>query len=632
MSASFEQLLEHSIAAACIVQDGRLTYANPRFSAIFGYEREELTRRCSLQDLLHPDDLPRLWTLVREALRGGESQEAVRLRGVRSDGEIVCLEGTAAVVEVGGRRAVVGTLMDVTELARVQQLYRESEERFGLVTRATNNVILDWDLASNEIRWNEMIHEAFLYSADEVGGTYEWWSDRIHPDDQRQVLTSIESALRQEGQLWTSEYRFRRGDGSYATVLGRAYIVRGEGQRPVRVMGAMVDVTEHRQLEERFYLSQRMEAVGRLAGGVAHDFNNVLMVIQGTTDLLLTQQGLGDTVRADVREIKKAAERATALTRQLLAFGRRQVLRPEVVNLNTTILDMEGMFRRILGEDIQLVSQLDRALGCVRVDPRQFEQVLLNLAANARDAMPHGGRLTIHTMDVHLTEEDTAKFTYPVLPGKYVRVSVQDTGIGMDTATLTQMFEPFFTTKGSGKGTGLGLSTVYGIIKQSGGYIWVTSEVSHGARFDLYLPRTDARSPVSEPQPGPVAVHPRSETILLVEDEDAVRSIARRILESGGYHVLEARSGPDALQVCEVHGAELDALITDVVMPDMSGRELAARITADYPHVRVLYMSGHTDDRILQHGLGRKRVNLIQKPFGPNALLERVRALIEPGD
>ncbi len=388
------------------------------------------------------------------------------------------------------------------------------------------------------------------------------------------------------------------------------------------------DVTAQRQLEEQLRQSQKMEAVGQLAGGIAHDFNNLLTAILGSTQLLLQHTPAGDPRREDAQEIKNAGLRAADLTRQLLAFSRRQVLAPKLLDLNTVVANMDRMLRRLLGEDIELATSLDPAPATVNADPGQLEQVLLNLAVNARDAMPSGGRLTVETARVTLTEE-YAERRHRLPPGDYVCLAVTDTGVGMDGATQAHLFEPFFTTKEVGKGTGLGLATVYGVVKQSGGYIWVYSEPGRGTRVKVYLPRVAAALDTPAPAPEPQQVRGGQETVLLVEDATPVRSLARRSLEACGYTVLDAADGPAALQLSTRHAGGIDLLVTDVVMPGMSGRELAERLAPKRPAMKVLYTSGYTDDAMVRQGVLTAGVAFLQKPFVPETLARKVRDVLD---
>jgi len=391
----------------------------------------------------------------------------------------------------------------------------------------------------------------------------------------------------------------------------------------------MEDITETRILEMQLRQAQKMEAIGRLAGGIAHDFNNLLMVISGYSELLLERLGSDPNLRAPAQEISSATQRATALTRQLLAFSRKQMLAPKVLDLNEVITENLKMLTRMIGEDIDLVMVPGSTLGAVRADPGQIDQVIMNLAVNARDAMPHGGKLTIETANITL-DENFARTHSPIAPGDYVMLSISDTGIGMDNETQSRIFEPFFTTKGT-KGTGLGLSTVYGIVKQSGAYIFVDSQPLRGTAFRAYFPRVDGREEPAAAQELTLLPRPDSgqETILLVEDESNLRRLARQYLETQGYRILEAADGAAALQIANGHQGTIHLLLTDVVMPGMNGRELAEHITAQRPEVRVLYMSGYTENAIGHNGLLDSGINLLQKPFNLPTLKEKVRELLD---
>jgi nitrogen-specific signal transduction histidine kinase/ActR/RegA family two-component response regulator len=387
------------------------------------------------------------------------------------------------------------------------------------------------------------------------------------------------------------------------------------------------DVTERRALEEQLRQSQKMEAVGRLAGGVAHDFNNLLTVIRGYSELMLEEFADSDPLRDEVEEIKKAADRASGLTRQLLAFSRQQVLAPKVLDLNIVVGNMERLLKRLLGENIRLGSSLANELGRVKADPGQIEQVIMNLAVNAKDAMPRGGKLTIETANADLDETYTHEHV-GAKPGKYVMLAVSDTGSGMSQDIRQRVFEPFFTTKEIGKGTGLGLSTVYGIVKQSEGYIWVYSEPGRGTSFKVYLPRVDEPAD-ARPAPEPAKSRYRgTETILLVEDEDGVRALVKQVLSRNGYTVLEARHGGEALLHCERRAEEIHLLVTDVVLEQMSGTELSSRLAQLRPGMKVLYISGYTDDAIVHHGV-KEGTHFLQKPFTTEALARKIRQVLD---
>ena len=389
------------------------------------------------------------------------------------------------------------------------------------------------------------------------------------------------------------------------------------------------DIGERHQLEEQLRQAQKMEAVGRLAGGVAHDFNNLLMVIKGHTELLMNVLPPSDVAARKIEQIDRAADRATSLTRQLLAFSRMQVLQPRVLNLNTVVEDIGKLIPRLIGEDIELVLRLSADLGAIRADASQIEQIIMNLAVNSRDAMPNGGRLLIETSNTEL-DRNYSNARPVVTPGPYILLAVSDSGMGMDQETQARIFEPFFTTKEQGKGTGLGLSTVYGVVKQSGGFIWVYSEVGKGTCFKIYLPRID--QPVEGVGPKqPLAEAPRgTETILLAEDEQDVRELAREFLESGGYTVIEATNAQDALRLAAVHNGKIDLLVTDMVMPGISGQHLAARLQQDHPGLPIIYMSGYSEHAATESAHSTLNAPLLTKPFSRNAILRTVRATLGP--
>jgi two-component system cell cycle sensor histidine kinase/response regulator CckA len=415
---------------------------------------------------------------------------------------------------------------------------------------------------------------------------------------------------------------------AWIEINSRALYRPGEST-PYAAVAAFGDLTPRKQLEGQLLQSQKMEAVGQLAGGVAHDFNNMLTVIAGYSAILLETLEQSDPNRADVEEIRRATDRAAGLTRQLLAFSRKQVLQPRVLDLNTEVITgLEKMLRRLIGEDIELVTKLDGDLGLVNADPGQLEQVIMNLAVNARDAMPDGGRLVIETTNVDLGADHTGRHV-GVKPGRYVMLAVTDTGRGMSPETMTRMFEPFFTTKEKGKGTGLGLATVYGVVKQSGGDIWVSSEPGHGTTFKLYLPRVEYETAVSLPTSVPSRRVAGTETILLVEDDETLCVLSRRVLEARGYTVLEARNGHEALALCDQHEGPIDLVATDIVMPGMNGGMLVEHLAVKRPALRVLFMSGYTDDDMLRRGIVDPRMAFLAKPFTPETLASKVREVLD---
>ncbi len=436
----------------------------------------------------------------------------------------------------------------------------------------------------------------------------------------------IAGGVGRERRVRQHEIALRRSDSGAVHVLVSATGVFTDRGQLAAIRGQLYDLTAHKQLEEQLSQSQKMEAVGRLAGGIAHDFNNLLMVIGGQTGRLLEQMGDDDPMRRNAQAIAAAADRAAGLTQQLLAFSRRQVLSPQVLSLNAVVRNIHDMLERVIGEDISCVLALSDDIGSVKADPGRIEQALLNLAVNARDAMPDGGTLTISTSIVEL-DETYSRQHVGSRPGRYVMLAVSDTGCGMDPETRTRVFEPFFTTKEVGKGTGLGLSMVYGIVKQSGGYIWVYSELGIGTSFKIYLPALTAAA--EEIHARPVTSAPAgTETVLLVEDEDGVRELIEELLIGQGYTVMAASCGADALQISELFEGDIQVLVTDVVMPNMSGHELAMRLKARRTGLRVLYLSGYTDEAIAHHGVIGLDASFLQKPFTRAALATKMRDVL----
>ena len=460
-------------------------------------------------------------------------------------------------------------------------------------------------------------------SADELRGRH---LGSLYADAQQWFQTADYFHARREFNDLTTECVRKDGTPLVARISGRSI---GDENKGNTFEIFMQDITETRTLEQQLRQAQKMEAIGRLAGGIAHDFNNILMVISGYSEFLLERVGFDPQLRGPAQEISNATQRATSLTRQLLAFSRKQMLAPKILDLNEVVTENLKMLTRMIGEDIDLVMVPGTSIGAIRADPGQIDQVIMNIAVNARDAMPHGGKLTIETTNASL-DESFARTHAPLMPGEYVMLAISDTGVGMDVDTQSRIFEPFFTTKGA-KGTGLGLSTVYGIVKQSGGYIFVDSEPHRGTSFRAYFPRVDIKEDSVAVQE--VAGLPRpergQETILLVEDEVNLRRLARQYLETQGYKILEAEDGGAALQIAAGYKGTIDLLLTDVIMPGMNGRELAASITANRADVRVLYMSGYTENAIGHNGLLDAGINLLQKPFSLPALKDKVREVLD---
>ena len=531
--------------------------------------------------------------------------------------------------------AIGRELLDVTERKRTAAALRAAQEHAGSlaarlerVLESVPDVLYSVDAAVTECYYMSPACITTLgYRPDEFMTSPSLWGERVHEDDRAAVRARRERVLEQRRQE-RLEYRIRHRDGSIRWLEDEIVPVTNDAGVVERLDGIARDITERRRLEEQFRQAQKMEAVGRLAGGVAHDFNNLLTVITSYVDLLVDDLPANDSRRQDLREVAKAAAAAAGLTRQLLAFSRQQVLEPRVLDLNGVVAAAGNMLKRLIGDDIVLATVLARDLGRVKADPGQVEQVIMNLAVNARDAMPNGGQLTIETANTQLDATYTMDHT-PVDPGAYVQLSVSDTGAGMDAATQRRMFEPFFTTKEVGKGTGLGLATVYGIVKQSGGFIWVYSEPGQGTTFKIYLPSIDEPRDVDAARGDAAPSLRGTETVLLVEDADPLRAVCRRILERHGYTVLDAPGGRVALERARGHPGVIDLLMTDAVMPGMSGRQLAEQLKEFRPEVKVLFVSGYTDDAVIRHGILAPGMAFLQKPFSPEVLARRVREVLD---
>ncbi|MCM2270433.1 MAG: PAS domain S-box protein, partial [Thermoanaerobaculia bacterium] len=563
--------------------------------------------------------------LVEELMRDGAVLRA-EISCRRRDGQQIRLLGAGRLVEEGGVRSVEATLLDVSDLHHAEKELRDREVLYRSLIESTRAVLWRADARSFRFTFASASGEALLgFPMEQWTGMADFWARRLHPDDREEAIATRqrETARARDHMM---EYRMLRHDGRPVWIQDSATVILEDGQ-PVALVGALIDISNRKALEEQLLQSQRVEAVGRLAGGIAHDFNNLIGVVSGYAELLLDARAEDDGDRPALEEIRGAATRASLLTRQLLAFSRRQVLRPRPLDLNRLVLDFERMIRRVIGEDVVLDAKLHGGLWTVQADPVQMEQVLLNLAVNARDAMPNGGRLEIETTNVDL-DDTFVRSHRGAVHGSYVQLVVRDTGVGMSPEVLAHVFEPFFSTKEPGKGSGLGLSTVYGIVKQSGGYIAASSTPNVGSEFAIYLPRErDVDSgEIVLPQQARELLR-GSETVLVVEDSQSFLRLVREILVRAGYRVVEADSPAAALEKFR-HGDERpELLLTDLVMPGMSGRELARALTDLEPRLKVVFMSGYSPETIGDRSPDEPE--LLQKPFSSQDLLEKVRGALD---
>ena len=602
-------------------------YVSPAFERVWGRScQSAYDNHGAFLAGVVPADRKRLGDDVARVKRGVAST-GIEFRVARPDGEVVWVLAHVSPVhdEQGRVHRIAGVALDITRRIQAERAVHESEQRLRTLFETVNLIVLGLDPTGRVDYVNPYFQRLTGYTADEVLGRA--WTEHFLPADVRpdldavfRELTELEAHPHFRNPILTS-------DGRQRMISWHNTVVRDADGRVQGTLSVGEDVTEHELLERQFRQAQKMEAIGRLAGGVAHDFNNLLTVITGYSDLLLSGLSPRSPHRSDVEAISDAAGRAASLTRQLLAFSRQQVLAPSILNVNDVVQSAQRMLQRLLGEDVHLVTSLDSEVRPVRADAGQLEQVLLNLAVNARDAMPDGGVLTLETANVELSGS-YAREHLGAEPGPHVLLAVSDTGVGMDAATQARIFEPFFTTKPAGKGTGLGLATVYGIVEQSKGSLWVYSEPGKGTTFKVYLPVSGAT--VAEPFLAAAApVTGGDETLLLVEDAAPVRAVARETLERYGYTVIEAPSPEVALELVARTPHILHLLVTDVVMPGMNGRQLAARVTSERPDMRVLFMSGYTDDAVMRSGVLEHGMSYLQKPFTPEGLARKVREVLD---
>jgi two-component system cell cycle sensor histidine kinase/response regulator CckA len=501
------------------------------------------------------------------------------------------------------------------------------------LARATNDAVRDWDVKDGRVSWPEGLKNLLGYEQSSIKPETGFWDERVHPSDRARIAVSLREALAGDTAHWSGEYRLRHANGSYLQILERAAIIRDGNGTAARLVGSLMDVTARKQLQDQLCRSQKMDAFGQLACGVAHDFNNFLTTILGYSDLVLTEPGVKGATANHIAEIRKAAGRASALAGQLLAFSRKQALEPHVMEVNSVITNLERSLLRLLGENITVVCHLHREKqgAHIKVDAGQLTQIILNLAVNARDAMSDGGQLSLQTTTVVLNAEEQSTPDFEELTsGEYVVIGVSDNGVGMSEEVKAHLFEPFFTTKGDGRSSGLGLATSYGIVRQSGGLIRVESEQGKGTTVQIYLPKVEAPPPPAYKKPGAKKLPTGTETILVLEDDISVRHISVRILRTLGYHVIEAANGDDAQRLfSERTGGEIHLLLTDMVMPQMSGRYFANWLRQASPRTKVVFVSGYLEQSLHPGDRIENGMFFLPKPFDPEQLATTIRQVLD---
>jgi len=601
-------------------------YVSPAYERVWGRSCQSLQDQPrSFLNAVHPDDLGRvLQTLTTRQGTGEPFEHEYRI--VRPDGAVRWIWDRGFPVSLPGSpiRHYVGVAQDVTQRKQREEQLRDSLERFELVSRATHDAVWDVDLKTGEAWWSDTFYDKYGLSRDRPPDI-DGWAAHIHPNDLDRVTASFAEALQGHGQQWREDYRYRLADGTYASVIDRAYIVRGPNHHALRVSGVVEDVTKYLDLQRQLQQAAKMEALGHLAGGVAHDFNNILTVIQGYASLIDTSDATPSGTKESAAEIAAAANRAASLTRQLLLFSRKQLLQRTSFEVNDALAAMGKMLSRIIGEDIQLTFDLSPQTLFIDADAGMFDQIVMNLAVNARDAMSRGGRLTIATSE---TVVDEVPREAKVAPGRYLCLTVGDTGGGIPVDVLPHIFEPFFSTKTPDKGTGLGLSTVFGIVKQHEGWVDVETQPGAGSSFHVFLPLSmppSAMPAADEPTPSAEG----TETILLVEDEPAVLSLMGTALERRGYRILKASAAGEAIDVYRSH-QDIRLLVTDVVLPGgVGGRDLAATLCEERPDLKVLLISGYSAEFSGRESRHQPGEHFLQKPFTPALFVDRVRACLD---
>jgi two-component system, cell cycle sensor histidine kinase and response regulator CckA len=617
----YRMLVENSLQGLTIIQNKRIVFCNTKFAAMSGYSVEELLSLSpgEIESMTHPEDQTAVRERYHDQLEGKSIDPRAEYQGIKKDGTTFWVEVHTSVIDYDGMPAIQSVFMDITERKNAENALRESQEYLNQIINCIGDPIFVKDREHRFVHVNDalcafggMAREKLIGRIDQPNASMPFW------EQEEQVFETGKEIL--------SEDNFTDGQGAPCTLMTKkSLLIDKSGNK--QVVGVLRDITEYKRLEAQFLQSQKMEAVGVLAGGVAHDFNNLLNVINGYAELMLEDIAPDGPMRKDLERIREAGQRATALTSQLLAFSRKQILQPEILDLNHVIADMRSMLQRIIGEDIELVSGVQADQTLINADHSKIQQVIMNLVVNARDAMPLGGKLTIETANCNF-DESYVKDHPMAKPGPYVMLAISDNGIGMDPTTQERIFEPFFTTKEKGKGTGLGLSTVYGIVKQSDGFVWVYSEPGKGTTIKIYFPRVLDAIPASYSENKMESEFRGSETVLVVEDEEAVRSLACRVLRNRGYDVIEAADGMEALRIAQDYQQVIHLVISDVVMPGMGGRALVSQLEQVRPGIKALYVSGYTDNAIVHHGILDSDVAFLQKPFTVDALIRKAREVL----
>ncbi len=634
LSSPFLEAIPDAIVA--VDDKGTIVQVNSQTEKIFGYRRDELIgqkieilvpRRYHKQHHEHRDDFARAPKIRRMGV-------GLDLHGRRHDGSEFAVEISLSPVPTEGGTLVLSAIRDISDRKRIEEELRRANEeldrksaqqigeyrsRLASIIDSSADAIIGKDIDGTVTSWNRGAEHMYGYTAEEMmGKNISLLTSKDRPDEIPQIMARIARGER------IDHYESVRvtKDGRYLNVSISISPIRDPGGRIVGASAIARDITAQRRTEEHLRQAQKMEAVGRLAGGVAHDFNNILGIITACSELLRDRIDPDSDPSQYIVNIRKAVERGTSLTRQLLAFTRKSAVQPQLIDVNTRLKDVVKLIRPLMGDDVEIIVAPRCKSAIIEIDPGQLDQIVLNLAVNSRDAMPNGGRFILETASVALDEAFTSQHR-PMRPGRYVVLAVSDTGIGMDQATVARIFEPFFTTKEVGKGTGLGLATVYGIVQQSGGHIWVYSEPGNGSTFKVYLPNAEDRlTDQAQPEVEQTVRRREGTTILLVEDDEIMLGLTRKLLEQHGYRVLDAKDGKAALEVVQSHKGSIDLLLTDVVMRGMSGPELVSRIASSHPTIRTIFMSGYTGELIAQHEQMNRGIPVLEKPFTRAALLK----------